>query len=137
MTREERREVRRDIQRRKATRRPRTIQQLGIPIPDREDRDWLTAPELCIEADITYRQCDYWCRTHLLVPIEQVIGSGTTRRFATDQVERARVLSDLLAAGISLPTCRQIIDELLATGHTDVGPFTLTVREDQSGGTAA
>jgi len=98
------------------------------PRPNREDRDWVTGPELCTEAGITYRQLDYWTRTNLLTPLDAVEpGSGHLRRYAEDQVNRTRTLRLLLDAGVSLVTCRQVIDQVVETGQVTVGAVTLTL----------
>lgn len=96
-------------------------------LPDREDRDWVLSVELIDEAGITYRQLDYWCRTNLLTPREDIHGSGWTRSFAADQVDRARCIRQLLEAGISLQVIRPHIDEVLEFGHLDIGAVTITI----------
>lgn len=111
---------------------------IGTVIPAREDRAWVTTQELTAEAGVTYRQADYWCRTGLLAPIDDATpGTGHVRRFAEGQIEKANLLAELLEAGFSLQICRQIIDDLLADQHVDVGPFTLTIRSSKTGVTAA
>lgn len=107
-------------------------------LPPREDRDWVTTHELLNEADITYRQADYWTRTRLLTPIEaHTPGSGHLRRYRADQVDRARALAALLDAGVSLITCRLVIDEVLATGTATVGGVTLHLNPPSTGATPA
>lgn len=110
-------------------------------IPPRDDRDWVTSGELVNEAGITWRQADYWCRTGLLeaitprttderygdLPVSpETPGSGFPRRFHEDQVIKAYVLRNLVDVGLSLQICRHIIDDFLAHGSIDLGPFTLT-----------
>lgn len=105
-------------------------------VPPREDRDWVTSAELTIDAGISYRQCDYWTRTGLLVPVgEATPGNGNWRRYAEDQVVRAQALRDLLDAGVSLVTCRDVVDQLVEVGHVDVGHITLI--HHPNGGDAA
>lgn len=97
------------------------------PLPPRDERDWITSQELVAETSITYRQLDYWCRTHLLHPLEaHTPGSGTVRRFHAEQITWVRALCDLLEAGVSLQTCRQVIDEFATTGRVTVGAITIT-----------
>lgn len=105
----------------------------GSALPDRDARDWLTSAELVDESGISWRQLDYWSRTGLLQPIHATPGSGHLRRFEKHQLLRARLLVELLAAGISLHTCRQVIDEFAAAGQVTVGSITLT----RTGGDAA
>lgn len=116
------------------TPRRRVVQQLGIPIPPRDERDWATSIELVEEAGITYRQCDYWCRTGLLHHLDDLHGAGTTRRFAQDQVERAHLIRVLLEGGMTLPVVRDVIDEIQETGTVQIGVLTISV--DQSGDAA-
>lgn len=105
-------------------------------VPARDDRDWVTGHELCNEAGITYRQCDYWTRTDLLIPVEEATpGSGHLRRYPEDQVTRASVLADLLDAGVSLPICREVIDQLVDEHTVTVGHITFT--HHPAGGDAA
>src|SRR5687768_1121897 len=114
------------------------IATIGTTLPPREDRTWVTSSELTIDAGITYRQLDYWCRTGLLAPMDDATpGTGWTRRFAEHQVDRAHLLHGLLDAGFSLQSCRQLSDDLPAARRVDVGPFTLTIRPGQEGHTAA
>lgn len=111
---------------------------IGTVIPDRADRTWVTTQELTTEAGVTYRQADYWCRTGLLTPIDEPTpGTGHVRRFTEAQVDKANLLAHLLDAGFSLQFCRLVIDDLLANKQVNVGPFTLTVRNEHEGATAA
>lgn len=81
--------------------------------------------ELIDEAGITYRQLDYWCRTNLLTPREDIHGSGWTRSFAVDQVNRAICIRMLLDVGMSLQVIREVIDDFQATGTVVRGPLTI------------
>lgn len=101
--------------------------------PPRSERDWVTSSELVIDADITYRQCDYWTRTDLLHPMDDhTPGSGHQRRYPVAQIERAQALAALLDAGVSLPTCRLVIDQVLATGTADLGPVRFTYQPKEA-----
>jgi len=119
--------------------------------PAREDRDWVTGPELCTEADITYRQVDYWTRTGLLSTLPartaaegppdanrwrdpdrnpytpEQPGSGYLRHYPETQIRRAQTIRALLDAGVSLVTCRQVIDQITETGQVRIGAVTLTL----------
>lgn len=112
-------------------------QELGAPVPPRDERDWVFSTELQAEAAITYRRLDYWTRTGLLQPLHEDItpGTGHVRRYPVDQVERARAIATLLDAGVSLPVCRQVIDDLVATGHATSGQLTFVLTP--TGDTAA
>lgn len=98
-------------------------------LPTRDARGWVTCVELCDEVDITYRQADYWTRTRLLHPLEDgyTPGSGRLRCYPDTQVQRAAAINALLQAGVSLSTCRRVIDEFTATGHVQVGDITITL----------
>ena len=99
----------------------------GQQIPDRDDRDWVTSQELIDEAGISYRQLDYWTRTGLLVPLDQAQpGSGYPRRFPDRELERARVIHDLLDAGVSLQIIRRVVDQVTDQGAVDIGAVTIT-----------
>lgn len=54
--------------------------------------------ELTGEADITYKQLDYWVRVHLLEPAPGPRGSGTQRRFHPREIVVARVVGRLSRA---------------------------------------
>jgi DNA-binding transcriptional MerR regulator len=110
--------------------------------PPREERDYLSAQELVAEAGITYRQFDYWCRTGLLSALPETVrslrqgtanepGSGFVRWFGEDQLHKALTIRRLLDAGIALPTIRQVINEVLAEGHYDVGPVRITLTDQE------
>jgi DNA-binding transcriptional MerR regulator len=104
----------------------RRVPTIGTLIPNREDRDWVTTSELVAEASISYRQADYWTRTRLLQPLDEPLpGTGIIRRFDQQQVQRARILADLIDAGIALTTCRLVIDQLQTDGHAHLGALDL------------
>ena len=96
-------------------------------VPPRDERDWVTSVELVAEAGITYRQCDYWVRTDLLSVLDETLpGSGHLRRHDASEVARARAIADLLTAGVSLQTIREVLDRIVADGQVDVGHITFT-----------
>lgn len=98
-------------------------------IPTRDARDWVTSQELIDDTGISYRQLDYWTRTGLLTPIDAALpGSGYLRRFPDRELDRARVVHDLLDAGLSLTRIRQVVDEVLEHGHVEIGGVTITLR---------
>lgn len=96
-------------------------------LPSRDERDWVTSIELIEDAGITYRQADYWTRTALLAPLEAATpGSGHLRRFPEPQIARAVAINHLLAAGVSLVTIRDVIDDFLEHGSVRLGAITIT-----------
>jgi DNA-binding transcriptional MerR regulator len=51
------------------------------------------------ELGITYRQCDHWVRLGLLKPLH-VGGSGSSREWTHAELDVARVMGRLVAAGL-------------------------------------
>jgi DNA-binding transcriptional MerR regulator len=61
-------------------------------------------------ARVTYRQVDYWDRFGVLRPsVLPADGSGTRRRYSEDDLIRAKVISLLLTAGVSLQRVRRCL----------------------------
>jgi hypothetical protein len=71
-----------------------------------------TAPQFCKAVGITYRQCDYWCRTGVLEPVVEAQGSGCYRQFDRKEAEVATVLTHLRAAGAELDLLRRVGSQL-------------------------
>lgn len=91
--------------------------------------DHIGAHQLTIEADITYRQLDYWTRLGFLRPCTAPEpGSGYVRVYPRDQIPLAREMRRVLAAGITTPMSlvHHLATELLATGSAQLGEYTLT-----------
>lgn len=58
------------------------------------------------ELGITYRQCDHWVRLGLLKPLH-IGGSGSSREWTHAELDVARVMGRLVAAGLKPePACR-------------------------------
>ena len=67
---------------------------------------------------ITYRQLDYWDTTALVRPsIRSAQGKGSRRVYSFQDVVEVRVVSRMLASGVSLPTVRKAVRYL--TQHFD------------------
>lgn len=112
------------------------IPTIGNTLPAREERDWVTTHELIAETSLTYRRVDYWIRTGLITTLDDPTpGTGFVRRLAADQVARAHAIAALLDAGVALQVVRDVVDELVATGHATSGQLTFTL--NKSGDTAA
>lgn len=80
--------------------------------------DTFSTRQLCAITGLTFRQLDYWARTKLLSPsVAEARGSGTARLYSLDDVRRARVLSKLIDAGVSLQRARAALPLL----HSDDG----------------
>lgn len=77
-------------------------------------------------AGITYRQLDYWCRTHLVVPsVAAAAGSGSKRLYGFRDIVALRTVKRLLDAGISLQSVRTAISVLADIGVDDLSGVTL------------
>ena len=74
---------------------------------------------LCRAAGITYRQCDHWTRCGYLqdIPRPPDSGSGTPRYFPTHQVPLARLVKQLLDAGMQPRQAFELARDLLEHGH--------------------
>lgn len=69
------------------------------------------------------------------MPVNDEPGHGYPRYYDAAQVHRARTLRDLLDAGVSLQTCRRVIDQITYAGQVTVGHITFTY--NPAGGDAA
>lgn len=70
------------------------------PEPDAPD-GWLTTDEVAAQSGASYRQIDLWSRQGHLRP-EGGLGTGYARRWPPDEVEVARRMARLVAAGLPL-----------------------------------
>ncbi len=76
-------------------------------------QDGYRAPQVCKLVGITYRQLDYWARTHLLEPsLQRAHGSGSQRLYSFADVVQLKVIKRLLDAGMSLKKIRTAIEIL-------------------------
>lgn len=67
-----------------------------------------TSAEVCRLAGISFRQLDYWDRTHLFSPsVQSAAGSGSRRRYSVDDLEAVKLIAFLVDAGISLSRIRR------------------------------
>jgi hypothetical protein len=100
------------------------------------DADVIGAHQLTIEAGITYRQLDFWTRCgHLTTVKKPTPGSGRPRVYPVDQVPLAREMGRLIRAGIvttPMTLVRETAVQILATGHAQVGDFTITHHEESA-----
>lgn len=97
----------------------------------RHERDWVNTAELVIDSGASFRQIDYWTRTGLLIPAGVAApGNGNDRHYPTDQLDRAKAVVALLAAGVDLAKLREHIDHLVTHGGYQVGPVTITYTPD-------
>jgi hypothetical protein len=63
--------------------------------------DGYTYRDLIAAGGMTYRMLDHWCRIGLLHPLNPDQGSGAARVFTADELDVARVMGRLVAAGVS------------------------------------
>ncbi len=83
-------------------------------------------PTACAAAGITYRQLDYWARTHLVEPtVRPASGSGSQRLYSFRDILVLKVVKRLLDTGISLQQIRAAVEHLRARGATDLAEVTL------------
>ena len=89
-------------------------------------------PQVCNIVGITYRQLDYWARTHLIRPsIADARGSGSQRRYSYKDLLELKVIKNLLDAGVSLRSARKAIAYLREEGG-DVTTANLVLNGSQS-----
>lgn len=77
-------------------------------------------------AGISYRQLDYWARTRLVEPtVRGAAGSGTQRLYSFRDILVLKLVKRLLDTGISLQQIRTAIEQLHASGVSDLAEVTL------------
>jgi DNA-binding transcriptional MerR regulator len=87
----------------------------------------ITAHDLTIRADITYRQLDFWTRGGFITAEQRRPGSGHPREYDEDQVPLARLMGQLTAQGLVVRQAYLAALALLEDGHAELGPFTVTI----------
>ena len=77
--------------------------------------------QACEIVGISYRQLDYWARTHLVRPaILEAKGSGTRRHYSYRNLLELRVVKSLLDAGIKLESVREVFNFLGQQENLDI-----------------
>ena len=90
-------------------------------------------PQVCAVVGITYRQLDYWARTHLVRPsLHDAAGSGTQRLYSYRDLVELKVVKSLLDAGVSLQTARKAIDYLRSHLGEDLASASLVLDGSKS-----
>jgi len=75
---------------------------MGIPKYKKKDKTWFEAKDAAKYSELTMDMVNYLCRHELVVPTAGTKrGRGTKRRFSFTDILLLRVLSKLLAKGIS------------------------------------
>lgn len=83
-------------------------------------------PTACAVAGISYRQLDYWARTHLVEPgVRPAHGSGSQRLYSFRDILVLKVVKRLLDTGISLQQIRAAVQHLHERGGGDLAQITL------------
>src|SRR3970040_8838 len=89
------------------------------------------APQVCKLVGITYRQLDYWARTHLIVPtLHQPHGPGHQRLYRFTDVRQLKCIKNLLDAGMSLKKIRSAVEILRAEMDSDQPLADVTLLSD-------
>ena len=77
-------------------------------------------------AGISYRQLDYWARTGLVIPsIQTATGSGSQRLYSFRDILVLKLVKRLLDTGVSLQQIRLAVEQLRASGISDLTNTTL------------
>lgn len=100
---------------------------------------FLSSDEVCSMADVTYRQLDYWTRTHAIEPAIGACGSGSKRRWTPRQACAVRIMGGLSSTGAEHLQLREVwaylMDRPLESWHGAVYVDRLgRVSEDLVGG---
>ena len=98
-----------------------------------ENGEGFRGPQVCAVVGITYRQLDYWARTHLVRPsLHDAAGSGTQRLYSYRDLVELKVVKSLLDAGVSLQTARKAIDYLRSHLGEDLASASLVLDGSKS-----
>ena len=98
-----------------------------------ENGEGYRGPQVCAVVGITYRQLDYWARTHLVRPsLHDAAGSGTQRLYSYRDLVELKVVKSLLDAGVSLQTARKAIDYLRSHLGEDLASASLVLDGSKS-----
>ena len=90
-------------------------------------------PQVCRIVGITYRQLDYWARTHLIRPsITDASGSGSQRRYSYSDLVELKVIKNLLDAGVSLQSARKAVEYLRENLGEDLASANLVLNGSRS-----
>jgi len=108
---------------------PEPVQEMlftdGLPLQPDELVGY-RGPTACAAAGITYRQLDYWARTHLVEPtVRGAAGSGSQRLYSFRDMLVLKIVKRLLDTGVSLQNIRSAVDQLRARGTGDLANITL------------
>jgi DNA-binding transcriptional MerR regulator len=77
---------------------------------DRDFESYLSCPELCRMAGISYRQIDYWSRVGLVAAAQEAAGSGSQRLFEPEAVGQVRVVALLVRMALDHDEIRATVD---------------------------
>lgn len=78
----------------------------------------VSAPVVCREAGVSYRQIDYWCRVGLIEPAHEARGSGSQRAFEAEQIATVRIVGTLVRLGVDHDRIRTVVERVEREGPT-------------------
>lgn len=105
-----------------------------LPVHQEAPDGYITGPDLCHQARITYRQLDYWTRTGRLRAINPRPGSGFPHLYPDDEIPVAAHMGALTAAGLGLQAAATTARALARGDPAHLGPYVITPthQEDSS-----
>jgi DNA-binding transcriptional MerR regulator len=90
-----------------------------------------SSKHVCKIIDLTYRQLDYYDRTHFVKPsINNAEGYGSRRMYSFDDLLKLKIIKKLLEAGVSLQKIRKAKKYLEENSDSDNGFLDVTLISD-------
>lgn len=90
---------------------------MATNIRDRQVSEGFSGREVAELAEITYRQLDYWARTHLIRPsLVDAKGSGSRRRYSQSDLVMLCFIKQMLDAGVNLDRVREAVAHINEIG---------------------
>lgn len=81
----------------------------------------LSTTQVCILADVSFRQLDHWVRIGRVCPAVEAGGSGTRRRWTWDDVGRIEAVGRVSRAIGHKDTVLDLVAANWSTGSCDLG----------------
>lgn len=102
---------------------------VGTPArPEGTSATYVSAIEMCRRTGASYRQLDYWIRTHVIPLDDATPGSGNRRRMPMWMVPRIRLMTNVAVAFMGMSP-GEILARVFANyedGHLDMGGWQMT-----------
>ncbi|MCD4669896.1 MAG: MerR family transcriptional regulator [Actinomycetia bacterium] len=90
-----------------------------------------SSKQVCKIIDLTYRQLDYYDRTHFVKPsVSNAEGYGSRRMYGFDDLLKLKIIKKLLEAGVSLQKIRKAKKYLEENNDKDNGFLDVTLISD-------